>query len=183
PNYRVANQLARGNTRSGRAVLYTFNRAQGPAIAQSVQFNLRQIGIDVEIRQFDRVVQNQRAATRGEQFDMTIEGWHADYPDPANFVNVLLDGRRIQAENNVNTSYFTGNGVARFYARLDQAYRAAGTNRLRSYGVLDRDIMRNGAPSAAYISGNIRNFLGPDAGCYTYSPQSGHAIVAVCKTR
>ena len=183
PNLSVASSLARGNTRGGRAVFYTFNRAQGPAIAQSVQFNLNRIGVDVEIRQFDRVVQNQRAATRGEPFDMTLEGWHADYPDPANFINVLLDGRRIQAENNVNSSYFTGNGVARYYRRLDQAYRASGTTRLRRYGVLDRDILRNGAPVASYISGNIRNFLGPDAGCYTYSPQSGHAWVAVCKTR
>ena len=183
PNYRLAQQIARGNTRSGRAIMYTYNRSAGPPVAQSVQFNLRQIGIDVEIRQFDRVVQNTRAATRGEQFDMTLEGWHADYPDPANFVNVLLDGRRIQAENNVNTAYFTGNGLPRFYRRLDQAYRTAGQSRLRQYGVLDRDIMRSGAPSAPYISGNIRNFLGPDAGCYTYSPQSGHALVAICKRR
>ena len=183
PNYRVAQQLARGNTRSGRAIMYTYNRAAGPPVAQSVQFNLRQIGIDVEIRQFDRVVQNTRAATRGEQFDMTLEGWHADYPDPSNFINVLLDGRRIQAENNVNTSYFAGNGVPRYYRRLDQAYRASGAVRFRQYGVLDRDVMRNGAPSATYISGNIRNFLGPDAGCYTYSPQSGHALVAICKRR
>jgi peptide/nickel transport system substrate-binding protein len=183
PNLRVAQTLARGNTRSGKAVFYTFNRAQGPAIAQSVQFNLQRIGVDVEIRQFDRVVQNTRAATRGEPFDMTLEGWHADYPDPANFINVLLDGRRIQAENNVNSSYYTGNGLPRFYRRLDAAYRTAGSGRLRAYGVLDRDIMRSGAPVAAYISGNIRNFLSPSAGCYTYSPQSGHAIVAVCKTR
>jgi ABC-type transport system substrate-binding protein len=183
PNLARARQLAQGNTRTGRAVMYTFNRAQGPAVAQSVQFNLRQIGIDVEIRQFDRVVQNTKAATRGEPFDMTVEGWHADYPDPANFINVLLDGRRIQAENNVNTAYYTGDGLPGFYNRLDQAYRATGAPRFRSYGVLDRDLMRTGAPSAPYISANVRHFLGPDAGCYTYSPQSGHAIVAVCKTR
>jgi peptide/nickel transport system substrate-binding protein len=180
-NLARARQLAQGNTRSGRAVMYTFNRAQGPAVAQSVQFQLNQIGINVEVRQFDRVVQNTKAATRGEPFDMTVEGWHADYPDPANFINVLLDGRRIQAENNVNTSYYRGQGTPSFYAKLDRAYRTAGTARLRSYGNLDIEMMRTGAPSAPYISGNIRNFLSPSAGCYTYSPQTGHVIVAVCK--
>ena len=131
-NLATARTLAQGNTRSGKAVLYTFNRAQGPAVAQSVQFQLNQIGIDVEVRQFDRVVQNTKAATRGEPFDMTIEGWHADYPDPANFINVLLDGRRIQAENNVNTSYYKGQGTPRFYSKLDKAYRTAGAPRLTS---------------------------------------------------
>ncbi len=180
-NIARARTLAQGNTRSGKAVLYTFNRAQGPAVAQSVQFQLNQIGIDVEVRQFDRVVQNTKAATRGEPFDMTIEGWHADYPDPANFINVLLDGRRIQAENNVNTSYYRGQGTPRFYAKLDRAYRTAGAKRLTQYGNLDIEMMRTGAPSAPYISGNIRNFLSPSAGCYTYSPQTGHVLVAVCK--
>jgi ABC-type transport system substrate-binding protein len=180
-NLTRARALAQGQTRSGRAIMYTFNRAQGPAIAQSVQFQLNQIGINVEVRQFDRVVQNTRAATRGEPFDMTVEGWHADYPDPANFINVLLDGRRIQAENNVNSSYYRGQGTPRFYAKLDRAYRTAGTSRLRQYGALDIEMMRTGAPSAPYISGNIRNFLSPSAGCYGYSPQTGHILVQVCK--
>ena len=180
-NLTRARALAQGQTRSGRAIMYTFNRAQGPAVAQSVQFQLNQIGINVEVRQFDRVVQNTRAATRGEPFDMTVEGWHADYPDPANFINVLLDGRRIQAENNVNTSYYRGQGTPRFYGKLDRAYRTAGTSRLRQYGALDIEMMRTGAPSAPYISGNIRNFLSPSAGCYGYSPQTGHILVQVCK--
>jgi peptide/nickel transport system substrate-binding protein len=181
PNYARARQLAQGNTRSGKAVFYAFNRAQGPAVAQSVQFNLKQIGLDVEIKLFDRVVQNTKAATRGEPFDITNEGWHADYPDPANFVNVLLDGRRLQAENNVNTSYFSGNGVAGFTRKLDQAYRAAGAQRLNLYAQLDRDIMVNGAPSATYISGNTRRFFGPSVGCVGYNPQVGTILTSICK--
>jgi len=99
-------------------VMYTYNTSAGPPIAQSVQFNLKQIGVDVEIKLFDRVVQHEKTATRGEPFDLTLEGWLADYPDPANFVNVLLDGRRIQADNNVNASYFNN---AAFNKRMDQA--------------------------------------------------------------
>ena len=47
PNYVKAKALAAGNTRAGKAVMYTFNTAQGPPIAQSVQFNLKQIGIAI----------------------------------------------------------------------------------------------------------------------------------------
>jgi ABC-type transport system substrate-binding protein len=181
PNYAKARQLAQGNTRSGKAVFYAFNRAQGPAIAQSVQFNLKQIGIDVEIKLFDRVVQNTKAATRGEPFDITNEGWHADYPDPANFINVLLDGRRLQAENNVNSSYYSGNGVANYNKKLDAAYAASGATRLNLYAALDRDIMANGAPSATYISGTTRRFFGPDVGCFQSNAQVGTVLTSICK--
>jgi ABC-type oligopeptide transport system substrate-binding subunit len=182
PNYRVAQDLARGNTRGGKAVFYAFNRAQGPPVAQSVQFNLKQIGLDVEIKLFDRVVQNTKAATRGEAFDLTHEGWHADYPDPSNFINVLLDGRRLQAENNVNSSYFSGGGVQNYQRKLDAAYAASGSTRLNLYSALDRDIMANGAPTAPYISGTTRRFFGPDVGCYVANPQVGTVLVNICKT-
>ena len=182
PNYAKARQLATGNLRGGKAVFYAFNRAQGPPVAQSVQFNLKQIGLDVEIKLFDRVVQNTKAATRGEAFDMTHEGWHADYPDPSNFINVLLDGRRLQPANNVNTSYFSGGGVANFNAKLDKAYAASGSTRLNLYAALDRDIMANGAPTAPYISGTTRRFFGPNVGCYTSNGQVGTVLVSICKT-
>ena len=53
-----------------------------------------------------------------------------DYPDPANFINVLLDGRRIQADNNVNESYFNN---PKYNARMDKAYGLAGQARLTAY--------------------------------------------------
>jgi peptide/nickel transport system substrate-binding protein len=181
PNYAKARQLAQGNTRSGKAVFYAYNRAAGPGVAQSVQFNLKQIGLDVEIKLFDRVVQNTKAGTRGEPFDITHEGWHADYPDPDNFINVLLDGRRLQAENNVNSSYYSGDGVANYTKKLDDAFAASGSKRLNLYAALDREIMANGAPAATYISGNVRHFVSNSTGCYQYSPSVGLVLVQICK--
>ena len=174
-----AKSLADGNTRSGKAVFYAFNTAPGPAIAQVVQYNLKQIGVDVEIKQFDRVVQHEKAATRGEPFDITNEGWGADYPDPSNFINVLLDGNRIQAANNVNESYWND---PVFNKRMADAAKLSGDERLKAYGILDRDIMRDGAPWAPYINTNARIYVSESVGCYTFAPT--HAVtnlVAVCK--
>jgi peptide/nickel transport system substrate-binding protein len=177
PNYTKAKSLANGNTRDGKAVMYTFNTAQGPPIAQSVQFNLKQIGIDVEIKLFDRVVQHEKTATRGEPFDLTLEGWGMDYPDPANFINVLLDGRRIQADNNVNASYFND---PTYNKRMDQAYGLAGQARLTAYGLLDRDIMRDAAPVAPYISTNARILTSTKVGCYQYTSIQSTLWTQIC---
>jgi peptide/nickel transport system substrate-binding protein len=174
-----ARALARNATRSGKAVLYTFNSSPGPQLAQVLQFNLRQIGIDAEIRTYDRVVQHEKAATRGEPFDITVEGWGADYADPYNFLNVLLDGRRIQATNNVNTSYFND---ARYNTRMEQAARLSGQARYNTYAQLDSDLMRNAAPMAPFINTNAKILVGQEIGCYTYSTVNGSSnLVAVCK--
>ena len=163
PNYTKAKALAQGNTGDGKAVMYTFNVGQGPPIAQSVQFNLKQIGVDVEIKVLDRVVQHEKSATRGEPFDLTLEGWLMDYPDPANFINVLLDGRRIQADNNVNVSYFNN---AKMNAAMDKAYGLAGQARLDAYGNLDIVLMRDHAPVAPYISTTARVLTSTKVGGY-----------------
>ena len=177
PNYNKAKTLAQGNTRDGKAVMYTFNVAQGPPIAQSVQFNLKQIGVDVEIKLLDRVVQHEKAATRGEPFELTLEGWGMDYPDPSNFINVLLDGRRIQADNNVNASYFNNAAINR---QMDRAYGLAGQARLNAYAILDRDIIKNHAPVAPYISTNARILTSAKVGCYGYSSIQGSLLTQLC---
>jgi peptide/nickel transport system substrate-binding protein len=176
-----AKSLASGNTRDGKVVFYAFNTAPGPQIAQVVQFNLKQIGLDVEIKQFDRVVQHDKVGTRGEPFDISHSGWGADYPDPSNFINVLLDGGRIQTTNNVNEAYF--NDPA-FNKRMADAAALSGDARLTAYANLDRDIMKEQAPLAPYIVTNARIYVGQDLGCYTFSPTNATTnLVAVCKKK
>ena len=48
-------------------------------------------------------------------------GWVADYPDPFDFINVLLDGNNIQESNNTNYAYFND---ARFNKQMND-FRAA----------------------------------------------------------
>jgi peptide/nickel transport system substrate-binding protein len=175
----VARAKALAGNAGGKAVFYAFNAGAGPGVAQAVQFELKQIGIDVEIKLFDRVVQHEKMATRGEKFDIGHEGWGADYPDPYNFINVLLDGRRLQADHNINVSYW--NDPA-FNRKMEAASRLSGQKRLTTYGALDADIMRNGAPIAPYINTNARILVSQDLGCYTYSNvNSSTNLVAVCK--
>ena len=175
----VAKRLARGHTRDGKVVFYAFNTQPGPQIAQVVQFNLKQIGLDVDIKLFDRVVQHDKVGTRGEPFDISHSGWSADYPDPYDFVNILLDGSNIQATNNVNESYFDDSS---FNKRMQAAARMSGDARLRAYAALDRDITKNAAPLATYINTNSRLYVSPSVGCFNFQPvYTTVNLVATCK--
>ncbi len=174
-----ANQLAQGKKRDGKAVLYTFSVSHGPTVAQVVQSNLKAIGLDVEIRTFDRVVQHTKAATRGEPFDITYEGWGADYADPVTFFNTLFWGGNIQQANNTNESYFNS---PKFNRMILEAAATSGTERFGKYANLDRQLMRDAAPVAPFINTNARIYVSDSLGCYKYAPAHGVTnLVAVCK--
>ena len=175
---RKARSLAQGATRSGKVTMYTFNSSPGPQVAQVLQYNLQQIGLDVDIKTYDRVVQNTKGGTKGEPFDITYEGWGADYPDPYNFVNKLLDGTNIQATNNSNMSYF--NDPA-WNKKIKAASLMSGDARGAAYAKLDHEIIRDAAPLAPFINQNARILVGEKVGCYSFQPVLGTTnLVAVC---
>jgi peptide/nickel transport system substrate-binding protein len=173
-----AKSLAQGNVRGGKATFYSFNVGFGPTVAQVAQFNLKQIGVDADIKLFDRVVETEKAGTKGEPFDILLGGWGADYPDPSNFINVLLDGTRIQATNNVNLSYFND---PTFNRRIARAAVMSGDARLKAYAELDRDLSKVGA-MLGYINTNGRYYVSQSTGCFVAPPvQQSIDLVAVCK--
>ena len=178
PNFAKAKQLATGNTRDGHAVLYTTNRTADVLRAQIYQFDLKQIGLDVEVKQFTRGVQIKKEGTRGEPFDMTTEGWIADYPDPFDFINILLSGDSLHDANNNNIAYF--NDPA-YNKKMRDAALLSGSQRYQTYGALDVDIMKNAAPWAPRYNFNDRIFVSKRIGCMTYPPAIALVdIAALC---
>jgi peptide/nickel transport system substrate-binding protein len=173
-----AKALAQGNLRGGKATFYSFNSTFGPTVAQVVQYNLKQIGLDANIKLFDRVIETEKGGTRGEPFDLLLNGWGADYVDPYDFINVLLDGTRIQATNNVNLSYF--NDPA-FNKKMTQAAALSGDARLAAYANLDRDLSKVGAVQSYIVSTRLY-YMSASAGCFSQNPV--HATInlsVVCK--
>ena len=91
PNVKKAQQLAKGHTRSGKAVLYTFANTVGVAQAQIVKDNLRKIGIEVEVQAFPPGVLFQKLATPDEPFDIGFIGFIGI--DDGSWLNRFFDGR------------------------------------------------------------------------------------------
>jgi ABC-type oligopeptide transport system substrate-binding subunit len=177
PNVSRARSLASGNLRGGNAVFYTCNT--GPCIptAQVVQDNLKAIGLDTEIKPFPRAVQFTKTGTRGEPFDISLEGWHMDYFDPYDFI-FLLDGTTIRPANNVNFSYFNSPAYNR---KIAAAASLVGQARYRAFGNLDIDLAKNAAPLASYITDNTRLLFSSSTGCFFYQPVYEVDLASLCK--
>jgi ABC-type oligopeptide transport system substrate-binding subunit len=177
PNVARAKSLASGNTRGGKGVFYCANSGAAPPTCQIVQDNLKQIGLDLEIKLFPRAVQFTKTGTRGEPFDVSLEGWHMDYFDPYDFI-FLLDGTTIRPANNVNFSYFNSPAYNR---KIAAAASLVGQARYRAFGNLDIDLAKNAAPLASYITDNDRHLVSKSTGCYFYHPVVTIDLAAICK--
>ena len=162
-----AKTLSSGHTGDGKATIWVRNTGVGPLQAQIVQFDLAQIGIKSDIQQLNGGVYYTKAGVRGASFDIIRAGWIADYPDPYDFINVLLDGGLIQDSNNVNLAYF--NNPA-YNKQMAAAARLVGSSRYSTYGSLDVDIMKNAPPWIVTYATTTRMLLSKRVGCFTYGP-------------
>jgi peptide/nickel transport system substrate-binding protein len=155
PDLARALQLATGSTRSGKAILYACSGRPCVELAQIAQRNLREIGLDVDIKLPCRFCGPWDVLRRGEPFDLMFERWRMDYFDPYNFI-FLLEGREIRPANNRNLSYFDSK---RYNRKIAAAASLSGQARYRAFGDLDVDLARNAAPLATYMTDNSRRYF------------------------
>jgi len=169
---------AKAGIKDGTGVeLYTSNRGAAPLQAQIYQFNLKQIGLNVNTHLFARAVQIDKEGTRGEPFDVTTEGWIADYADPYDFINVLLSGDNIHDSNNNNVAYFND---PKYNAQMRAAALLSGAKRYSTYGNLDVSMFKNNPPWAARNNFNDRILVSSRVGCFTFNSTYSVDLAALC---
>jgi ABC-type transport system substrate-binding protein len=133
----------------GANLVYFYQSAGsvGPKQYQVALRDLTDLGYHVTGRGFAGFNIYEAAGTRGSDHDVVGQvGWCQDYPDPYDFINVLMDGTKIQAENNVNVAYFNSK---KYNKAMQHAAHLTGKARYRAYGKLDIDITKKAAPWAA----------------------------------
>ena len=176
PNVAKAKELLAGRT--GKVVMLSGNDPVSVNQAQIIKANLAGVGITVTVKAFPFAVQIAKAGRKGEPFDMNLIGWFADYPDPYDFINILLSGKTIAKANNINTAYFND---PVFNKRMDQASRLLGEARARAYAQLDADLTRH-APLVIYGNSTFREFVSSRIGCKMSAPAvAGLNLVMLCE--
>jgi peptide/nickel transport system substrate-binding protein len=175
PNVDKAKQLLAG--RKGTVVMLAGNDPISVNQAQIIKSNLASVGITVNVKTLPFAVQIAKAGARDEPFDINLIGWFADYPDPYDFINILLYGKTIAKTNNINTAYFDDPA---FNKRMEQASSLIGTAREQAYAKLDADLTR-AAPFVVFGNSTIREFVSSRIGCKMTAPTAGGLnLVMLC---
>jgi peptide/nickel transport system substrate-binding protein len=175
PDLATARKLAKGQRRSGKAVLYTSTVPVPLAQAQIVKDSLKRIGLDVEIQAFPVQVLFEKLDAPGEPFDIGWVGWASSDRDPAGFLGSLFGGRSIGGPNNNNWSYFNS---PKYNRLIDEASRLTGEERYRAFGDLDVRISRDVAPGIPYSYDNTLTLVSARTGCVIVNPYLD--LAAVC---
>jgi peptide/nickel transport system substrate-binding protein len=164
-----ARALARGHTRSGKAVVYISSaqtqRATALAQAQILQRDLKRIGIDVTIQAWPGSQLFERMATPGEPFDLGLVGWSGG-PDPG-LLDCLFNGKRIGKDDSCNWSYLDS---PRYNRALDAASALSGRARARAFRRLDVRLTRDVAPAIPYAYDNGLTLVSARTGCVVLNP-------------
>jgi peptide/nickel transport system substrate-binding protein len=182
PDLARARELAAGNLRGGKAVLYSSTRPGTLDQANVVVRNLREIGLDVTVRPMAVEVIDARAGVPGEPYDMILAGFPPGfpgmYPDPAMMLVRLLAGANARGTSgNTNFAYFDNPGYNR---RLAAADALTGPARFRAFSRLDAAIMRNQAPWAPLFEGADTLLLSKRVGCLRLHPVFIRDFAAMC---
>ena len=174
PDLTKARALAKGNRRSGKAVLYTLDGPVDVAQAEILKRNLAAIGITLEIQRFPIALLFQKLSTPGEPFDIGRVSW-GSFVDPS-LLAFLFDGRSIGRPNFGNWSYFDS---PTFNRKLDRASKLPlGPERNRAYGQIDVELSRDAAPAIPYGVANAFTLVSSRVGCVVANPNLD--FTAVC---
>ncbi len=172
-----ARELARGNLRDGKAVLYTTDFPLAVVAAQLAKQQLAAIGLDVEVKPLPVHIASaaylQKLAVRGEPWDLALVLWTPNIPDPYAYINMLLEGRFV---GGTNLAGFASGAYDRAMSRVARIPQAS--VRDRAYGELDIRLARDAAPLAALNAVNEATLVSPRVGCIVLRPALD--LTAVC---
>lgn len=177
PDLQRARALANGNLRDAKAVLYVNTSPLPTAIGHLVRQQLREIGLDVEVRGIPihsaSAAYFRKLATPGEPWDIAFGLWSPSYIDPFAYINLLFDRRFVGASNFTRFVSTPADKQMRRAARLPQ-----GSSRNSAYAALDVRLARDLAPIAAVDFLNEPTLVSKRVGCIVLRPVLD--LTAVC---
>ena len=144
------------------------------AAAQVVKRNLKQIGLDVDIKGLPPRAYFREAAAPGARVDIALGAWIPDYVDPSQYIDPLFDGRYIGEVNIARLNSPKYNAMIRSAARLQ------GDARYQAYGQLDVQLARDAAPMAAVAFETDAVLVSSRVGCVLLRPGFGLNLTAAC---
>jgi peptide/nickel transport system substrate-binding protein len=125
-----------GVTTPVKTTLRVRNDAPGYVqIAQAVQAQLLQIGIEATIQSAPDAANQAITTVPANKVPMGISTWTQDYPDPDDFFGPLLDGNRITPTNNNNYASFNEPSINQAIEGMDAV---TGAERATKWNEIDK---------------------------------------------
>lgn len=157
--------VAASGTRGMRVILVVNASRNEDALGENLRETLSRIGWDAEVRSITPAVQFNYIQNSANKVQISLTGWDADYPGPADFLQVLFDCRNIHPGSNssINISAFCDPAVQ---AMFDRANATPDTvSRAALWSAIDRRVMEQ-SPVAPLVQRRYVDFVSRRLGHY-----------------
>ena len=169
PDIAHARALVVASGTQGMRVVLVVNASRNEdALGENIRETLFRIGWDAQVRSITPAVQFNYIQNSANKVQISLTGWDADYPGPADYLQVLFDCRNIHPGSNssINISGFCDPVVQAMFdganATLDSSARAA------LWSAIDRRIMEQ-SPAAPLVQRRYVDFVSQRLGHYVYA--------------
>jgi peptide/nickel transport system substrate-binding protein len=149
------------------------NTEYGQQTAPVVKESLEKAGFEVVVSNVDRPQHNPIARTRGNQYDIYITNWAADWPSGASTIPVLYDGRKLGPKGNSNVSYFNADDVN---AEIDKASKLPAGEAGDDWARIDQMIQEKYYPVVPIYQSKTLDVYGPKVGGLIFSANLGSEV-------
>ncbi|MGP3957699.1 ABC transporter substrate-binding protein [Nonomuraea sp. 3N208] len=141
------------------------------AVAVAIQEALKQVKIDVKIKNIDTSTYYEVIGTPAQQSDAAVTGWCPDWASGATFLPPLFDGRNITPKGNANLAQINDKAINE---RIDEIAAMEDVQQANAaYGELDKQIMEL-APVVPLAYEKVILVVGSNiAGAYQSNAYSG----------
>jgi ABC-type transport system substrate-binding protein len=123
-------------------VLWYANMVWYPKGAQSIQADLKKVGMDIGLKSVT-YPELKTAGGQRKNLKLSIMGWLQDYPDPSNFLDVLFHSKGIRETSSLNRAFYSNPKVDALLN--DAATEQNRQKRLQMYQRIEQMVM-NDAP-------------------------------------
>jgi serine/threonine-protein kinase len=183
PDLRKARALAGSSRRRAVLLIGTPESCEECAsLASTIRGNLARIGIDVEVKAVQDPFGD--VSKPGTRWDLFPNSWFADYPDPSDFVNELIDaGQPLAGVDWGGPTTFIRYHDQPYLKRMRSAFLVQGSARASAYRRLETDMFRNAPPMAVYATARgTPQLFSSRIGCQVFRPQDAGLVdlAALC---
>lgn len=103
-----------------KTTFYTHNVDPFPRIAQSIQYDLAQVGIQASIREMDQSSYWTLTMEKGNPIPLGLSDWYMDFPDPSDWIGILFSKAQAEIDGGENASWWWNPQVEALYAESEK---------------------------------------------------------------
>lgn len=147
--------------------LYTDNVDPDPSVAQSLQYDLREVGINASVKTMTRATYITYVNLKENHVPLGLSSWYQDFPDPADWYSPMYSKAAAETNGGNNQSWWYSPRAEAIYAQTQSEFDPV--KRIQMFQQIQKIIMEQ-APNVPLLQPRLNAMAASTVGGFYYHP-------------